>query len=953
MERSWGIDLEGRVMRYEPWAVDEAGRYSRHETIRRYSPNPIGGEALRESLLFFEAEGGDSRQLIELLNRHAPKGFAIDRESLLDDSRLYGAEYYFYFTMFTKRLMNDFAFKYRSNDNPVLSKHHRYYERGKIDTVPWGIDICGNSVKGLALLNIAFPLRYIEEELGLEVEELVAWLNCFVEPSKAVTKDFFFPEVNAVQCSYEYVVIFLVLAEAYVNSAAIFEASFRQYVADGSKSLLADFLACSPKKAFEIFVAHRKALSDAYTDTITRRFFSVRLDIAITDRFYVRAMGEYPMSILELALLIHIGGCRGVLEDVMGVPLSLVKASCYFHDVDDAGFDLVFRPGIPRKSFISGLAVIVAAASLGFSVQAFLPSPYRAFAFVLLLCGLAGFLERAKLARDRVEAKLERVNEAFVKQFRLLKDSNEALIREKAGLEDKVSFRIAELARANERLKELDLAKTNLFYNISHELRTPLTLIKAPLASLRSGRFGQKVSVDDPIFDAMSRNCDRLHRQVNNLLLFAKIEQVKLRAVPRLVDLAKLLRVYISELESVATARGLELKSSLSDEPCMAFVDPELFEVAFFNLASNALKFTNPGGSVTIECLSEGDGALVAIEDTGVGIAAERLSGIFERFGQGDDGMNRRYEGTGIGLSLTKEVLFLMGGAVSVESELGRGSRFAMRLPTGGAFSTGGVEGLDRYVDASSSERRKTLLADVPTAIVDDEGNAAPAEPQPRARRNGRMKTILLVEDNVDLLDFLGKIFSDDYVALCARNGEEALDLLGRDRRINLVVSDIMMPGMDGKELLARMRKEERYAGLPFIFLTARASEEEKIESLGEGAIDYLVKPFRAEELLAKVEAALALREEGLKEAERRIKRALYEDGYSGGRDLEAELGRLGLSEGEFAVARVLVQGMSDKEIAYELKCSPRTVSNRVAAILHKFGARGRSDFIASLGKDR
>jgi signal transduction histidine kinase/DNA-binding NarL/FixJ family response regulator len=572
---------------------------------------------------------------------------------------------------------------------------------------------------------------------------------------------------------------------------------------------------------------------------------------------------------------------------------------------------------------------------------------------VLLLCGLAGFLERAKLARDSVEAKLEGINEAFAKHFRLLKNANEALTLEKASLENKVLDRTAELAQANERLKELDQAKTNFFYNISHELRTPLTLITAPLASLRAGRFGQKVAVDDPIFDAMSRNCDRLHRQVNNLLLFAKIEQVKLRVAPKPVNLTELVGVFAAELESVATTRGLELNSSLSDEPCMAFVDPELFEVAFFNLASNALKFTNPGGRVTIECRSEGDDALVAIEDTGVGIAAERLAGIFERFGQGDAGANRRYEGTGIGLSLTKEVLALMGGAISVESELGRGSRFSMRLPTGDASSAGGVERLDRYVDASSSERRKPLMADVPMAIVDDEGKTAPAELQSRAQQNGRRKTILLVEDNVDLLEFLGRIFSNDYVALCARNGEEALKLLARDRRINLVVSDIMMPGMDGKELLARMRKNERYAGLPFIFLTARVSEEEKIESLGEGAIDYLVKPFRAEELLAKVEAALALREEGLKEAERRIKRALYEDGPSSERDLEAELGRFGLSESELVVARILVMGRSDKEIADELKCSTRTVSNRVASILHKSGARGRADLIASLGRDR
>jgi len=280
-----------------------------------------------------------------------------------------------------------------------------------------------------------------------------------------------------------------------------------------------------------------------------------------------------------------------------------------------------------------------------------------------------------------------------------------------------------------------------------------------------------------------------------------------------------------------------------------------------------------------------------------------------------------------------------MGGSIEAESELGRGSRFAMRLPSrvkGSAGALEGSKGLSCVVDAASSERRKILLADVAASGVSAADKAAD---EAKARRegmasegaslNGPKKTILIVEDNDDLL----------------------LELLRRDRRISLVVSDIMMPGMGGKELLARMREDARYAGLPFVFLTARASEEEKIESLGDGAADYLVRPFRPEELLAKVEAVLTVREEGLREAERRIKRALYDDERPGGRDIEAELRRLDLPERELAVARILAQGKGDKEIADELGCSPRTVSNRVASILRKTGARGRAEFIASLGK--
>jgi two-component system, sensor histidine kinase ChiS len=532
--------------------------------------------------------------------------------------------------------------------------------------------------------------------------------------------------------------------------------------------------------------------------------------------------------------------------------------------------------------------------------------------------------------------------DAFNKAERL----SEELKNEKTGLEDKIRSRTAELALANERLKELDLAKTNFFFNISHELRTPLTLITAPLAGLRAGRFGKTVAIGNPIFEAMSRNYERLHRQVNNLLLFAKIEQVKLRALPRLVDLRELLRVYAAELESVAASQGIVLCASLGQSACQVSIDVELFEVAFFNLASNALKFTDSGGKVEIDCRVDGDEALVSIRDNGIGIAKDRLDGIFERFGQGDGGAGRHYEGTGIGLSLTKEILVLMGGAISVESELGSGSRFTLRLPRLGLGCAGDPRELARDNDAAAVERRKTILTDVP---VRGAGGDVLDGPSPPAR-GGRKKTVLLVEDNVDLLDFLYDIFADGYRTLRAKNGVEALALLDRDRQIRLVVSDIMMPGMDGKELLRRMRGDERHAGLPFIFLTARSSDEEKIECLGSGAVDYLVKPFRPEELLAKAEAVLAIREEGFKEAERRIKGALYGD-ESSGRGMEAEFARLGLSESELAVARILVQGKSDKEIALELSCSPKSASNKVASILRKTKTRGRAEFIASLGR--
>jgi hypothetical protein len=199
-----GIDLEGRMMRHSPWPLDAAGRY---RVPTKKDPGEtfiISGEALRETLLLFESEGGDAGFLVDRLNAHSPLGYAVDRAALLDASRWYGPEYYFYFNVFAKKLLGDFEFCYGRDKTEPLSRYHRYYEVGKLEGPPWGVNPDGSMIKGLGMINFSALIRYLEDVLGEGSDDVLLWLGSYVAPEKRVGREFFLAEVDTTQCSYEY-----------------------------------------------------------------------------------------------------------------------------------------------------------------------------------------------------------------------------------------------------------------------------------------------------------------------------------------------------------------------------------------------------------------------------------------------------------------------------------------------------------------------------------------------------------------------------------------------------------------------------------------------------------------------------------------------------------------------------------------------------------------------------
>src|SRR4051794_9949249 len=394
-----------------------------------------------------------------------------------------------------------------------------------------------------------------------------------------------------------------------------------------------------------------------------------------------------------------------------------------------------------------------------------------------------------------------------------------------------------------EALVALDRAKTDFFSNISHEFRTPLTLMLGPLEDLLRG--GGIDGDQRGLLEVSHRNAERLLRLVNTLLDFSRLEAGRAAASFAPADVARITADVASTFRAAAERAGLRF---VVDAPARAVVllDRELYERALLNLLSNALKFTFEG-EITVAVRVDGDAAVVEVADTGEGIPDEEIPRLFERFHRVRGGRARSHEGSGIGLALVEQVAVLHGGRVSVDSRAGTGSTFRMVLPlTSDAAEAAGADG-----GAPSSAAASAYAEEAMRWITG--GDAA----VPRAGARGRPR-VVFADDNPDMRDYVRRLLETEFDVRAAPDGRAALELLLAEPA-DLVLADVMMPGLDGFGLLDALRGEERLRRTPFVMLSARAGEEAAVEGLRAGADDYGVKPFAAEELLARVRSNLEL----------------------------------------------------------------------------------------------
>lgn len=415
----------------------------------------------------------------------------------------------------------------------------------------------------------------------------------------------------------------------------------------------------------------------------------------------------------------------------------------------------------------------------------------------------------------------------------------------------------AEKKRADA-LAELDRAKTAFFSNVSHEFRTPLTLMLGPLENLLA-RGNALAPEDREEITTAHRNSLRLLKLVNSLLDFSRIEAGRLKALFSPVDLARLTVDLASNFRSAMEAAGLDLKIDCEPLPQPVYVDPEMWEKIVLNLLSNAFKFTFEG-FVRVR-LRETDGsAVLTVEDTGTGIPESELPHICERFHRVEGARGRTYEGTGIGLALIQELVKLHGGSVAVQSRIGEGSAFSVTLPFGSAHLP--KERIEtKTANPRTAMRTEAFTGEALTWIA-GERLAHPSDnewqPEPgRQTQEGRPR-ILLADDNADMREHVGHILGARYDVVAASDGRAALEEVRR-MKPDLILSDVMMPQLDGFGLLHELRSDPRTVDIPVIMLSARAGEEARTEGMGAGADDYLTKPFSARELLARISAHLRL----------------------------------------------------------------------------------------------
>ncbi len=409
--------------------------------------------------------------------------------------------------------------------------------------------------------------------------------------------------------------------------------------------------------------------------------------------------------------------------------------------------------------------------------------------------------------------------------------------------------------RANKKLQELDALKTKLYTNITHEFRTPLTIIGGMAAQVQENPeewFNEGLVM-------IQRNTDRLLELVNQMLDLSKLESGKISLQNQQGDLVTYLKYIVESMHSFAESNKIQLHFHTEDEELIMDFDAERIQQIMINLLSNAVKFTPEEGHVYVfvRAISKKESSRniemlqIKVKDTGGGIPEEQLAFIFDRFHQVDDSATRAKEGTGIGLALVKELVNLMEGDISVKSNFkkqqrGQGTEFTLLLP---------INNVATKIHTSSSLLKNGIASvtnpEVGVSILEKEEN--------ESFLNTNKPSLLLIEDNPDVVTYIASCLQDQYQIMVAINGQEGIDI-GIDKVPDLIITDVMMPIKDGFEVCHTLKTDQRTSHIPIIMLTAKADMESKMQGLEKGADVYLAKPFHKKELLIRIKKLLELR---------------------------------------------------------------------------------------------
>lgn len=938
-----GIDLRGRTMLHPPCRT---GRTA----IDRF---PCFSEVIIDTVSAFAESGGSVDELVDLLNQHfPPDAEKLNNNDILNPKNSYSHEFQFYTVQFTKLLLDDLLFCFKTDNDGQLSIHHLIYEKGRIDMPPWIVADGGANDGYMSITNLSATIFYLEEkytcsyidtdriELGHRLSgEFVTFLNKCVPDKYQVDRAFF--EKEGVLISYEYLSFGGEIIRALTNETRIIKDSY--YYGFFHHNQLARAIFLQPELSLvEGFLEWQRRTNDIHRMEFRTARRTLWIKLNFRPLVQTGLFGRYRKSMLSR---IHEGApsiYQVFLELATG---KKVKTKLIFDKTDDLSLTVRLHWRPPHSSYFTTIASVLAVLIVMAAVitgQVFLP---QKISFPLISAILALITGIATVAALNWRNKLKATRNRFIssrdvidKQLISLKETTNELLSERDLLDKKVGERTSELNEALKQLKELDRSKTNFIANVSHELRTPLTLISVPLEGIKSGRYGENVSADHEVFKLVERNVKRLNNQINQLLDFARLDLGTMRFEPESINILEYCRMLVAELDSIAERKhlSLEIENNTGKEAIFISADKFLMETAVLNLINNALKFTEIGGIKVILSLHADDNIELTVKDSGIGFSPEQKDRLFQRFTQVEDQKVRHREGCGIGLALVDEIAGIHGWTIEAEGHTGEGSSFSLIMP----LQTEGCS--IELRDSPIFDERESMHDKVESALV------FPVSETISICSEGK-DIILLVEDNPDMGAVLNNLLCEEYELHWCTGGSEALSWLETSPQLSLIICDVMMPKMSGFTFREELRINSDYINIPFIYLTALADVEDKVEGLKSGAVDYIQKPFTVVELTQKVKNLVnshkASYMQALKDSRgaERLNRILIntENEHS-----VPNWQTLGITRSEQRIVELVRQGMQDKEIAAELSISPRTVSSHLSHLYQKTDTQNRTELI-------